>query len=143
LTYQWFAGESEIAGARSPTHSTDSAGSYRVVVRSAGGAVTSATATVSVNPIVVAPTITKQPASLTLALGANATFTVEASGTDLVYQWFDGRGLLAQATTAILKTNIVGTYHVVISNSAGSVRSIDVTLIALPVLPLGSTQRSP
>ena len=141
LTYQWFAGEVAIAGARSPSYSTNSAGTYRVVVRSAGGAVTSASATVSVNPIVVAPTITKQPASLTLALGANATFTVEASGTDLQYQWFDGRGLLAQATTAILKTNILGTYHVEISNSAGRVRSVDVTLIAIPLL--GTSQQSP
>jgi len=116
---------------------------YRAVVSSAGGAVTSASATVSVNPVVVAPTITKQPLSLTLALGASATFTVEASGTDLVYQWFhEGRGLLA-ATTAILKTNIIGTYHVVVSNSAGQVQSRDVTLIAIPIPLLGSPQQSP
>jgi hypothetical protein len=144
LSYQWFAGELAIAGARSPSYSTNSAGTYRVVVSSAGGTVTSDSATVRVNPIVVAPTITKQPLSLRLALGASATFTVEAEGTDLVYQWFDNnRGLLAQATTAILKTNIIGTYHVEISNSAGRVRSIDVTLIAIPLLPLGSPQRSP
>jgi hypothetical protein len=144
LTYQWFAGDTEIAGANSSSYSTSVAGIYRAVVHSAGGAVTSASATVSVNPVVVAPTITKQPLSLTLALGANATFTVEAEGTDLVYQWFENsRGLLAQATTAILRTNIVGTYHVVVSNSAGSVRSNDVLLIALPLLPLGSAERSP
>jgi hypothetical protein len=144
LSYQWFAGESAIAGARSPTYSTSSAGTYRVEVSSAGGTVTSDSATVRVYPIVVAPTITKQPASLRLALGASAIFTVEAEGTDLVYRWFDNdRGLLAQATTAILKTNIVGTYHVEISNSAGSVRSVDVTLVAIPLLPLGGAQRSP
>jgi hypothetical protein len=142
LTYQWFAGDAEIAGARSPTLSTRTAGVFRAVVSNVAGAVTSASATVSVSPSVVAPTITKQPQSLTLALGANATFTVSASGTDLVYQWFDGRGLLANATKAILKTPIAGTYHVVVSNSAGSVRSNDVTLIAIPLLPLRATQPS-
>ncbi len=133
LTYQWFAGDVEIAGARSPSYRTGSAGTYRVVVSNAAGTVTSALATVTVSPREVAPTITKQPQSLTLALGTNATFTVEASGTDLEYQWFDGTGLLANATTAILKTTIAGTYHVVVSNSAGSVRSNDVILTALPL----------
>ena len=76
LTYQWFAGDVEIAGARSPNYSTSSAGIYRVVVSNVAGTVTSASATVTVSPIVVAPKITKQPQSLTLALGANATFTV-------------------------------------------------------------------
>ena len=135
LTYQWFADDVEVAGARSPDLSTSSGGIFRVVVSNVAGMVTSDSATVTVSPIVVAPTITKQPQSLTLALGANATFTVNASGTDLMYQWFDGTGLLANATKAILKTPIAGTYHVVVSNSAGSVRSNDVTFIVIP-LPL-------
>lgn len=144
LTYQWFAGDVEVAGARSPTFSTSSGGIFRVVVSNVAGTVTSASATVTVSPSVVAPVITKQPQSLTLALGANATFTVTASGTDLAYQWFGGTGLLANATTAILKTPIAGTYHVVVSNSAGFVRSNDVTFIVIPLqLPLTTTQPSP
>jgi hypothetical protein len=51
-------------------------------------------------------------------------------------------GLLANANKAVLKTPIAGTYHVVVSNSAGSVRSNDVTLIAISLLPLGTTQPS-
>jgi hypothetical protein len=144
LSYQWFEGSVAIVGARAPTYTTSNAGTYRVVVTGEGGTVTSASATVSVIARVVAPVITQQPVSLSLALGATATFSVEASGTDLVYQWFDARGLLANATSAILRTNLIGTYHVVISNSAGSVRSVDVTLIAIPLqLPLGSAPRSP
>ena len=142
LTYQWFAGDVEVAGARSPNFSTSNGGIFRVVVSNVAGAVTSASATVTVSPSVVAPAITKQPQSLTLALGANATFTVSASGTDLVYQWFDGAGLLANATKAILTTPIAGTYHVVVSNSAGSVQSSDVTFIVIPLLPLTTTQPS-
>ena len=92
LNYQWFAGAVEIAGERSPNYRTGSAGTYRVVVSNAAGTVTSDLATVTLSPREVAPKITKQPKSLTLALGTNATFTVEASGTDLEYQWFDGYG---------------------------------------------------
>ena len=142
LTYQWFAGDAEVAEARSPNFSTSSGGIFRAVVSNFAGTVTSASATVTVSPSVVAPAITKQPQSLTLALGANATFTVSASGTDLVYQWFDGAGLLANATKAILTTPIAGTYHVVVSNSAGSVQSSDVTFIVIPLLPLTTTQPS-
>jgi hypothetical protein len=133
LNYQWFAGDVEIAGARSPSYKTGSAGTYRVVVGNAAGTVTSDLATVTLSPREVAPKITKQPKSLTLAPGTTATFTVEASGTDLEYQWFDATGAIANATTAVLKTTIAGTYHVVVSNSAGSVQSKDVTLTALPL----------
>jgi hypothetical protein len=143
LTYQWFEGDVAIASATSPSYRTDRAGTYRAVIRSAGGTVTSDAATVSISVRVVAPTIIKQPVSLQLALGANATFSVEAAGTDLVYRWFRGGSLLAQATSAILRTDLIGTYYVEISNSAGTVRSVEVTLIALPILPLGSPQRSP
>jgi hypothetical protein len=133
LTYQWFAGDVEVAGARSANFSTSSGGTFRVVVSNTAGTLTSDSATVVVSPSLVAPVITKQPQSLVLALGANATFTVNASGTDLVYQWFDLTGLLANATTAILKTPVAGTYHVVVSNGAGSVRSNDVTFIVIPL----------
>jgi hypothetical protein len=60
-----------------------------------------------------------------------------------VYRWYHGGSLLARATSAILKTNLIGTYYVEISNSAGTARSVEVTLIALPIPLLGSAQRSP
>ena len=134
LAYQWFAGGVAIAGARSPTYTTSAAGSYSVVVSNAAGAVTSVPATITVELKVVAPVITQQPVSLSITLGATATFSVEASGTDLSFQWFNANGPIANATRAILNTTLIGTYHVVVSNSAGSVRSKDVTLIALPLL---------
>ncbi len=51
--------------------------------------------------------------------------------------------LLVYDPGAILKTPIAGTYHVVVSNTAGSVRSNDVTFIVIPLqLPLTTTQPS-
>jgi hypothetical protein len=145
LSYQWFSGDTAIAGARSASYTTTSAGSYRVEVSNAAGKVTSDVATVIISVRVVAPAITKQPASLTLALGATGRFTVEATGTDLVYQWFDTKGPLANAISPILSINLAGTYHVVVSNSAGSVRSNDATLISigLPLLGQAPTRTPP
>jgi hypothetical protein len=134
LRYQWFAGEQAIAGAQSPNYSTRTPGSYRVVVSNGAGAVSSTPASISISIRVVAPLITKQPVSLTISLGRSGTFSVEATGTDLEYQWFHGTTLLERATTAILNTRLLGTYHVVVRNSAGSVRSNDATLLALPLL---------
>ena len=73
--------------------------------------------------------------------GASATFTVEASGVGLTYQWFGPRGIIfsdvpgkiSGATTSnlqILNTGQedVGSYQVRISNVGGSVNSTVVTL---------------
>jgi hypothetical protein len=75
------------------------------------------------------PQIAAQPASLTVALGAGAAFSVTASGTPAVaYQWqFDGANL-AGATNSTLALNAVqaaaaGFYQVVVSNAAGALTS--------------------
>src|SRR3989442_13845029 len=60
---------------------------YTTLFRSAG-TVTSASATLTVNPAPVAPAITSQPVNQTVTAGQTATFTVAASGTaPLAYQW--------------------------------------------------------
>ena len=80
------------------------------------------------------PSITNQPASLTVNLGSNATFTVGASGTaPLNYQWF------FNVTNAVgMNTNILtlanaqganaGAYMVVVTNVSGSVTSTPAVL---------------
>ena len=93
LSYQWQKDGANLAGATSATLTLSSvtsanAGSYRAVVSNSAGSATSAAATLTVNPAVVAPAITTQPASQTVTAGANVTFTVAASGTaPLSYQW--------------------------------------------------------
>ena len=67
-------------------------GSYAVVVTNTAGSMTSA---VAVLTVLVPPSITAQPTNLSVVEGANASFSVTASGTaPLSYQWqFNGAAL--------------------------------------------------
>lgn len=78
------------------------------------------------------PVITSQPRSAAVTAGGTATFTVVASNAT-GYQWFFNGATIAGATGASLTVNNAqaanaGNYHVVVSNSAGSVTSDTVTL---------------
>ena len=62
---------------------------YRVVATNAVGSAASAPVTVSVSDLDVAPSITTQPASLSVTSGNDAVFAVDARGTEaLSYQWY-------------------------------------------------------
>ena len=89
--------------------------------------------------VVYAPTITTHPKNVEVKENETATFTVEATGSDLSYQWQQNTNGSAwtditgetNATYTIATTtmNINGTqYRCVVSNSAGSVTSNAVTL---------------
>lgn len=84
-----------------------------------------------------APTITVPPAAQTVAAGANATFTVTATGTEpFTYQWRKGGQTIAGATTASytiagVQSADAGSYDVVVSNAAGSATSSAATLTVL------------
>lgn len=81
-----------------------------------------------------APTITTQPASVSVAAGGTASFSVTASGTaPLAYQWRKAGTAIAGATSATVSLSAVsasdaGSYDVVVSNTAGSVTSSAATL---------------
>ncbi|MCV2369598.1 DUF3500 domain-containing protein [Roseateles oligotrophus] len=81
-----------------------------------------------------APSISTQPASLTVEAGAAVNFSVTAAGTaTLAYQWRKGGSAIGGATAASLSlasasTADAGSYDVVVSNSAGSVTSSAATL---------------
>jgi hypothetical protein len=82
-----------------------------------------------------APTITTQPASQSVALGTTATFKVAASGPGpLAYQWYKGTTAISGATAASYTTPATiaadngATFHVTVSNAAGSVTSSNATL---------------
>jgi hypothetical protein len=88
-----------------------------------------------VDPTSLPPVISKQPQSVTAAMGATATFTVEAFGREpLSYQWRRSGVDIPGATSATLTINNAGpanfgTYTVVVSNSLGTVVSQPATLI--------------
>jgi pectate lyase len=82
-----------------------------------------------------APVIIADPQSQTVASGGSVTFTVATSGsTPLSYQWyFNTNTPLVNATnTSLTLTNLqatnAGTYHVVVTNSAGSATSAQAML---------------
>lgn len=136
LSYQWRKGGTAISGATAATYSiaaasTADAGSYDVVVSNSAGSVTSSAASLSVTTAdgSTAPTISSQPASQSVAVGASASFNVAATGSGtLSYQWYKDGVALSGATTASYSlsaaaTADAGSYTVVVSNSAGSVTS--------------------
>lgn len=95
----------------------------------------------------IAPTITTQPTSRSVAVGASTTFTVVATGTaPLTYQWYKSGSILSGATSASLTLSNVttasaGNYIVIVSNSAGSVTSSTAVLtVATAVAPTISVQ---
>ena len=83
-----------------------------------------------------APVITTQPASQAVASGANATFTVAATGSGLTYQWYQGSTAISGATSSTLTltgvtTANAGNYSVKVTNSSG--QAITATGFALTV----------
>jgi invasion protein IalB len=155
LSYQWQKNGANIAGATSASYATpvtttaDSGVSFDVVVSNTAGTVTSAAATLTVNPAPVAPTITAQPANQTVAAGQTATFTVVAAGTaPLSYQWQKNGVNIAGATAPSYTTpattisDSASTFRVIVSNTAGTVTSSAATLTVnpAPVAPTITTQ---
>ncbi|HTT32802.1 MAG TPA: immunoglobulin domain-containing protein [Methylomirabilota bacterium] len=155
LSYQWQKNGTNIAGAMSASYTTpatatsDSGSAYRVVVSNSAGTATSNAATLTVNNVAVAPTITAQPGNQTVTAGQTATFVVVATGTaPLSYQWQKNGANIAGATsssytTAATTTSDSGSrFDVVVSNTAGTVTSAAATLTvnAAVVAPTITTQ---
>lgn len=131
FNYQWKFNEANIAGATNanltlPNVLPVQAGQYKVAVSSGTNLVESPPAILTVAAL---PAITLQPVSQTVILGSTASFNVTATGTaPLSFQWFFNDQALPGATnTTLTVTNVqpdlVGTYSVKVSNSAGSVSS--------------------
>ena len=104
---------------------------------------------------VFAPTISTQPANLTILSGSNAIFNVTAGGsTPLAYHWrkngtnISNGGNISGATTNVLTltavtTNNAGNYSLVITNAYGSITSAVATLtVVLPPAIAHESDRS-
>ena len=132
LNYQWRYNGANIPGAINSTNNIPNAqpanaGSYSVVVSNVAGAITSTVAVLTVN---VTPSITVQPQSQTIVVGAAASFSVTAAGTaPLSYQWrFNGAAIPGETSSNLMIINAQSTnggdYSVVVTNVAGSVTSV-------------------
>ncbi|MBO4715191.1 MAG: immunoglobulin domain-containing protein, partial [Verrucomicrobia bacterium] len=131
LSYQWYKDGNLINGATSASYKITNvipshAGSYTVTVNNSAGRATSSAAVLTVK--LKMPVITIQPTNLTVLKGSSATFTVQANGTDMSYQWYkDGNPISGATKTSYtidsVSENSVGSYTVTVSNSTGSVTS--------------------
>jgi probable HAF family extracellular repeat protein len=116
------------------------AGNYTVVITNNYGSITSSPAALTVN---FPPSIGTPPASQSVLVGSNATFSVIAAGTSpLAYQWRFASNLNGQTNTSYTVTNAqagnAGNYSVVVTNSYGGVTSALAYLNVVPVPVLAS-----
>ena len=131
LSYQWQKDGLNISSATNASYTITNvnsahAGTYTVVVSNSAGSMTSTAALLTV---ITPPSITAQPQSQTVLVGANLTLNVFAGGTaPLSYQWRKGGTAIQNATNATLtisatRLSDAGVYTVVVQNSVGTVTS--------------------
>ena len=124
---------------QNPNNSGDSSSNFTYVITVAAAAT-------------VAPSITLQPASQTVAVGGSVTFTANAGGTPLpIFQWRkDGVAIVGATATALTLTNVqliqAGAYSLLATNSAGTATTNSANLTVNPPAvapPAFTTQPSP
>ena len=136
INHQWFRNGEAIPGATGAFYSVatpaaSDAGLYNVQVSNAGGSTLSQSVRVTVG---TPPVILTQPVSQSMEAGSDATFMVQASGSDpLNYRWIRGGYYIPSAMNSSYTISSVqaadqGSYQVEISNFAGTVQSSPVTL---------------
>jgi sugar lactone lactonase YvrE len=97
------------------------------------------------SPEPLAPTISRQPQPLTVARGESARFAVQATGSDLRYQWqIDGRDVEGGSAAAVELASVSAqrdgsAVRVRVSNSAGSVVS-EAALLRVTGGPTGTLE---
>jgi len=127
----------------------DDGAHFRVVVSNPDGPATSQAATLRVAPLAVWPTITSQPASVTVVPGVDAAFSVRANGAGLAYQWqrsndagatwadLGGQTNASVLLAAVQLADSGAQLRVQVSNAAGATTSAAavLTVVATPPPP--------
>jgi len=148
LSYQWRQNGTDIAGANSSSYTTpslalaDNGASFDVVVSGeCGDAVTSAAATVTVTAACVPPSITTQPANVTVTEGGTASFGVVANGTNLSYQWrqngtdIAGANSSSYTTPSLALADNGASFDVVVSGECGDAVTSAAATLAVNATP--------
>ncbi len=151
LSYQWYKGTTALAGQTGSSLvlanvSAADAGTYSVVVSGACGNAVTSSASLTVNENVV---VASAPVSLTNCPGTSASFSVNAAGTGLSYQWYKGGSALpGQTGSSLVLANVsaadAGTYSIVVSGVCGNSVSNSASLtvnenLVVSVLPAAAT----
>ncbi|MFO1449386.1 MAG: immunoglobulin domain-containing protein [Opitutaceae bacterium] len=143
LSYTWKRSGVTVSGAAGatlnlPSVQMNDGGDYAVTVSNSLGSVTSAVATLVVQPALLAPVITEKPVGRTLPAGARLELKVVATGSaPLVYEWRRDDLLIPGETGPTLTREPVqmadgGQYQVRVTNAAGTVLSERVVVTVLP-----------
>jgi Immunoglobulin domain/Immunoglobulin I-set domain len=147
VNYQWQKNGANIPSATAASYTTpvttsaDDGAAFDVIVSNSTGSQTSTMATLTVNAVVAAPTITTQPANQTVPLGQTASFSVTATGTaPLDLQWQKNSANISGATASTYTTPATvsgdngAKFDVVVSNTAGSQTSTTASLTVNAVI---------
>lgn len=143
LTYQWKKNGTSLSDGGNISGTTkntlvianalpEDAGGYSCTVSGACGSETSNFATLTVNPLTL---ITFQPLSRSKCEGDNVIFAINATGSDLIYQWkknglnISDDGIISGTSTSTLTISSLslpdhpGTYTCLVTGSCGVVTS--------------------
>ncbi len=145
--YDWAFGDgTPHSPAANPTHTFAASGAFTwSLTVSIPGASAAASGTITVLASCAPPSITIQPAAVSVASGATATLTVSAGGTPpLSYQWYQGLAgdtgrPITAATSSSYTTGVLAlatTFWVRVSNPCGTADSAAATVAVTP--PQGS-----
>ena len=162
VSYQWLKNGTSlsdggnVSGSSSRTLtltnlSVADAAMYSVVVSNIYGAVTSAGARLEV--VFSPPYVISGLEAQTVLVGATATFSVEAAGDALTFQWqengtnlMDGGHISGSTTPTLTLVSVTsgsaGTYSVIVSNALDVLSSPSAVLTVLPVNPPGTSLTS-
>ena len=156
LSYQWQRNGAPISGATDSSYTAAAASNaddgalFTVIVSNPVGSITSHPARLGVSTAsggAVAPTITGQPADVSIKAGQIATFTVAASGTaPLVYQWtrngvnIPGANAASYSTPPAAAADSGALFGVIIANNVGYVTSRGAKLTVSGAAPRITTQ---
>ncbi len=144
MTYVWLRNGSPIAGQTTASFTATQAGAYRVIVTNSTTQCfdTSATTTVTVNPLPIA-SIT--PAGSTTICEGNSVTLNANTGTGLTYAWLRNGSPIAGQTAASLTATQAGDYRLVVTNSSSCSDTsavVTVTVNARPAAPVISVSAS-
>ncbi|MEO6183664.1 MAG: Ig-like domain-containing protein, partial [Verrucomicrobiota bacterium] len=143
LSYQWYRGTNVFVGQTNsvlfvPEVTATSAGLYSVVVSGACGTPVTNSAVLARYESV---SIATPPSDQSSFVGSNATFTVQANGTGLNYQWTRNGQQVGTGTNLVvnnLTTNSAGSYCIVVSGLCGSPVTNCANLTILNRAPAGT-----
>ena len=152
LSYQWWFNGHALSDGTNASYSlmnveAGDTGDYQVVVYNEAYWMASTVAHLTFVEMDQAPVITVQPESQSVGENSSATFSLTATGDNLVYQWaFNGHSIPDGTNATYTLTNAgsgnAGSYEVFVSNPAGFVASTlaSLTVVGASLVPVITVQ---